>query len=59
LTLRGSDRRRQSQTRSNGKSANSCWLVEEIIGNRPVDLIEVEGATESLRQAVERYGIEL
>lgn len=46
-----------------GLQATDFWqawrLVEEIIGNSPVDLIEVEGATESLRQAVERYGIEL
>lgn len=34
-------------------------LVEEIIGDRPVDLIEIEMVGESLRQAIERYGMEL
>lgn len=37
-----------------------AWrLVEEIIGDRPVDLIEIETAGESLRRAIERYGVEL
>ena len=37
-----------------------AWrLVEEVIGDRPVDLIEIERAGESLRRAIERYGIEL
>jgi hypothetical protein len=37
-----------------------AWkLVEEIIGDRLVDLIEMETAGESLRQAIERYGVEL
>lgn len=37
-----------------------AWrLVEEIIGDRPVDLIEIEMVGESLRRAIQRYGIEL
>lgn len=37
-----------------------AWrLVEEVIGDRPVDLIEIESAGESLRRAVDRYGVEL
>jgi predicted nucleotidyltransferase len=37
-----------------------AWrLVEEIIGDRPVDLIEIESAGESLRRAIQRYGVEL
>jgi len=37
-----------------------AWrLVEEIIGDRPVDLIEIEMAGESLRRAIQRHGVEL
>lgn len=37
-----------------------AWrLVEEIIGDRPVDLIEMESAGESLQRAIQRYGVEL
>ena len=37
-----------------------AWrAVEEIIGDRPVDLIEVEAARESLRSAIERSGLPL
>lgn len=37
-----------------------AWkLVEEIIQERPVDLIDLELAGDSLRQAIERHGIEL
>lgn len=37
-----------------------AWrLFEEIIGDRPVDLIEIKMAGESLRRAIQRYGIEL
>lgn len=37
-----------------------AWrLVEEIIGDRPVDLIEIETVGESLRRAIQRYGVEL
>jgi len=38
----------------------AAWrLAEEVIGDRPVDLIEIERAEESLRRAIERYGVEL
>jgi predicted nucleotidyltransferase len=33
--------------------------VEEALGGCPVDLIEIEGVGESLRRAIERYGVEL
>lgn len=33
--------------------------MEEILGDRPVDLIEMEVVGESLRRAIERYGVEL
>lgn len=37
-----------------------AWrLVEEVIGDRLVDLIEIEKAGASLRRAIERYGVEL
>jgi predicted nucleotidyltransferase len=37
-----------------------AWgLVEEIIKDRPVDFIDIETARESLKRAIERYGIEL
>jgi len=37
-----------------------AWrCVEEIVGDRPVDLIDIESARDSLRQAIERYGMEL
>lgn len=37
-----------------------AWrAVEEIIGDRPVDLVEVETARESLRDAIERTGVPL
>lgn len=37
-----------------------AWkMVEEIISDRSVDLVEIEAARESLRQAIERDGIEL
>jgi predicted nucleotidyltransferase len=43
-----------------GLSGDSYWqawgLAEEMIGNRQVDLIEIETASASLRQAIERYG---
>jgi predicted nucleotidyltransferase len=38
----------------------AAWrAVEEIVGDREVDLIEIESASNSLRQAIERYGVEL
>ena len=37
-----------------------AWrLVEEIIGDRPVDLIEIKMVGESLQRAMQRYGMEL
>jgi predicted nucleotidyltransferase len=37
-----------------------AWrLVEGVIGERPVDLVEIEAAGESLRRMIERQGIEL
>jgi predicted nucleotidyltransferase len=37
-----------------------AWgLLEDCLRDRSVDLIELETASESLREAVERYGIEL
>lgn len=46
-----------------GLTAENYWnawgVAEEIIGDKPVDLIEVERATESLRRAIARHGVEL
>lgn len=46
-----------------GLSASNFWnawrVVEEIIGDRPVDLVEIEMASKSLRNAIEKYGMEL
>jgi predicted nucleotidyltransferase len=46
-----------------GLAGDDYWrawrLVEEIIGDRPVDLIEIEMVGESLRRAIRRYGMEL
>ena len=37
-----------------------AWrLLEDAVGLRPVDLLELETVGASLRQAIERYGIEL
>ena len=37
-----------------------AWrTIEEIIRDRPVDLIEIETARESLRNAIERSGVPL
>lgn len=37
-----------------------AWrAVEEIIGDRPVDLIDMETARRSLLKAIEAYGVEL
>ena len=37
-----------------------AWrLTEEIIADRPVDLIEIETAGASLPRAIRRYGVEL
>jgi predicted nucleotidyltransferase len=46
-----------------GLAGDDYWqawrLVEEIIGDRPVDLIEIEMVGESLKRAIRRYGMEL
>ena len=43
-----------------GEDYWSAWgLVEEIIGDKPVDLIEVETAAEPLRRAIARHGVDL
>lgn len=46
-----------------GLASEDYWqawrLVEEIVGDRPVDLIEIEMTGESLKRAIERYGVEL
>jgi predicted nucleotidyltransferase len=46
-----------------GLAVDDFWqawrLAEDIIGNRPVDLIEIETAKASLQQAIRQYGIEL
>lgn len=46
-----------------GLAATDYWqawrLAEEIIDIRPVDLIELESAKDSLRRAILRYGIDL
>jgi predicted nucleotidyltransferase len=37
-----------------------AWrLAEEIIDDRPVDLIEIESVGESMQKAIARYGVEL
>ena len=43
-----------------GEDYWQAWReIEAIVKDRPVDLIEVEMAGESLRRAIERYGVEL
>lgn len=46
-----------------GLAGDTIWqawrAVEEIIGDRPVDLVEVETARQSLRSAIERTGVPL
>ena len=38
----------------------SAWrIVEDVIGDRPVDLVEIETASDSLRNAIQKYGMEL
>jgi hypothetical protein len=34
-------------------------LAEEMIGDRPVDFVEIETAMESLKRVIQRYGMEL
>jgi predicted nucleotidyltransferase len=43
-----------------GEAYWQAWqLLEEVINDRPVDVIEIEAASESLRRAIQRYGEEL
>ena len=43
-----------------GEAYWQAWrLLEEVIHDRPVDVIEIETAGESLRRAIQRYGEEL
>jgi predicted nucleotidyltransferase len=46
-----------------GLAADDYWnawaVAEEIVGERPVDLIEVERAGDALRRAIARQGIDL
>jgi uncharacterized protein len=46
-----------------GLAAADFWAawraVEEIIGDRLVDLVELETVSEGLRQAIDRHGVEL
>jgi len=46
-----------------GLSRQDYWeawrVVEEIVRDRPVDLLELEMVGESLRRAIERSGVEL
>lgn len=46
-----------------GLMADTYWeawrVVEDIIADRPVDLIDIEAASESMLRSIERYGIEL
>lgn len=46
-----------------GLDADAYWqawrLVEQVVGDRSVDLIEIETAAQSLRMSIERHGIEL
>jgi len=46
-----------------GLKAKEYWqawkLAEEFIGDRQIDIVEIETATESLKQAIDRYGVEL
>jgi predicted nucleotidyltransferase len=46
-----------------GLRADSYWrawqALEEVIQDRPVDLIDLESASESLRKSIDRYGVDL
>lgn len=46
-----------------GLHAQDYWqawkVVEDVVGDRPVDMIEIERAKPSLRQSITRSGIEL
>lgn len=44
----------------NGDDYWEAWrMVEEIVADRPVDLIDVETATSSVLKAIKRHGIDL
>lgn len=37
-----------------------AWkLAEDIIADRPVDFVEIESVSDSLKRAIDRYGMEL
>lgn len=46
-----------------GLQADAYWeawrAVEDIIEDRSVDLIDMEGSSESMRRSIERYGIDI
>ena len=43
-----------------GEDYLKAWgLAEEIITDRPVDLVEIETASDSMKKAIERYGVEI
>ncbi len=46
-----------------GLRGNDYWeawrIAEDIIEDRPVDLIEIETSEHSLQRAIKRYGVEL
>jgi len=46
-----------------GLGAEDYWrawrLIEELVADRPVDLVEIEAVDDALAQAIRRYGVEL
>ena len=46
-----------------GLTADNFWhawqIVEDVIGDRPVDLVEIETASDALRDAIQKHGMEL
>ncbi len=37
-----------------------AWkIAEDMIPDRPVDLVEIESVSESLKRAISRYGLEI
>ena len=37
-----------------------AWkLAEDIIADRPVDFVQIESVSDSLKRAIEQYGVEL
>jgi predicted nucleotidyltransferase len=46
-----------------GLSSDDYWrawrAVEDIIGDRQVDLVEIETVGESLKRSIQRHGVEL